>query len=203
MFASNITKKGNTTSSDLLGMRWTLTKVNNRSYRANPLNPHGRACLFFFFIELGVKLAGEYCWDALLSQTCHWRQFCLSVEQRMAHQMRKCSAKLASSLFLNCGSQQPGPESPWPPCVADADIIFSSCSLLFFFFFSSPNLSRRRLDVYHTSTIPYLPYFMMWPYCEFRMHVWNVLHVARWKCRTQKIAIWAPSHNFVGLYLRN
>ena len=38
------------------------------------------------------------------------------------------------------------------------------------------------------------------------MQVWNVLHAARWKYRTQKspkIAIWAPSHNFVGLYLRN
>jgi len=41
----------------------------------------------------------------------------------------------------------------WPPCVADANIIFlprgfylSSIS------FSSPNLSGRRLDVYHTST---------------------------------------------------
>jgi len=35
------------------------------------------------------------------------------------------------------------------------------------------------------------------------MHVWNVLHAARWKYSTQKwrkkIAIWAPSHNFVGL----
>jgi len=30
-----------------------------------------------------------------------------------------------------------------------------------------------------------------------------VLHVARCKCTTQKIAIWAPLHNFVGLYLRN
>ena len=34
------------------------------------------------------------------------------------------------------------------------------------------------------------------------MQVWNVLHAARCKCRTQrsrqKIAIWAPSHNFVG-----
>jgi len=32
-----------------------------------------------------------------------------------------------------------------------------------------------------------------------------VLRAARWKCRTQKIdkkvAIWAPSHNFVELYL--
>jgi len=36
------------------------------------------------------------------------------------------------------------------------------------------------------------------------MHVgWNVLHAARWKYRTQKIAILAPSHNFVGLYLRS
>ena len=38
----------------------------------------------------------------------------------------------------------------WPPCVADADIIFSSVVSSFFFFFFSPNLSGRRLDVYHT-----------------------------------------------------
>jgi len=35
------------------------------------------------------------------------------------------------------------------------------------------------------------------------MQVLNVLHAARWKYSTQKIAILAPSHNFVGLYLRN
>ena len=35
------------------------------------------------------------------------------------------------------------------------------------------------------------------------MHVWNVLHAARWKYRTQKVAILAPSHNCVGLYLRS
>ena len=33
------------------------------------------------------------------------------------------------------------------------------------------------------------------------MHVWNVLHTARWKYRTQKVTIWAPSHNFIRLYL--
>ena len=27
---------------------------------------------------------------------------------------------------------------------------------------------------------------MVWPWCEFRMQVWNVLRAARWKCRTQK-----------------
>jgi len=30
-----------------------------------------------------------------------------------------------------------------------------------------------------------------------------MLHAARWKYRTQKIAILAPSHNIVGLCLRN
>jgi len=27
---------------------------------------------------------------------------------------------------------------------------------------------------------------MVWPYCEFRMQVWNVLHTACWKYNTQK-----------------
>jgi len=26
----------------------------------------------------------------------------------------------------------------------------------------------------------------VWPYCEFKMQVWNLLHAARWKYRTQK-----------------
>jgi len=41
----------------------------------------------------------------------------------------------------------------WPPCVADVDIIFLPCGFyLSSSFFSSPNLGRRWLDVYHTST---------------------------------------------------
>jgi len=39
----------------------------------------------------------------------------------------------------------------WLPCLADADIIFLSCGF-FYLLISSPILSRRRLDVYHTST---------------------------------------------------
>ena len=43
---------------------------------------------------------------------------------------------------------------PWTrpdyACVADADIIFLPCGI--FLLFSSPNLTGRRLDVYHTST---------------------------------------------------
>ena len=41
---------------------------------------------------------------------------------------------------------------------------------------------------------------MVWPLCEFRMQAWNVLHAARWNTGRKKIAIYAPSHNFVGLY---
>ena len=34
---------------------------------------------------------------------------------------------------------------------------------------------------------------MLWPWCEFRMHVWNVLHATRWKYRTQKSRQKSPS----------
>ena len=39
----------------------------------------------------------------------------------------------------------------WPPCVADADIIFLPCGF-FLSFFSLPNLSGRRLDAYRIKT---------------------------------------------------
>jgi len=35
----------------------------------------------------------------------------------------------------------------------------------------------------------------MWPRCEFRMQVWNLLHAAHWKYRTQKIAKNSSSGN--------
>ena len=34
---------------------------------------------------------------------------------------------------------------------------------------------------------------MVWRYCEFRMQVWNVLHAASWKYRTQKNRQNSPS----------
>ena len=34
---------------------------------------------------------------------------------------------------------------------------------------------------------------MVWPYCEFRMQVWNVLHAARYKYGTQKWCKKSPS----------
>jgi len=69
----------------------------------------------------------------------------------------------------------------------------------FFFLFSSPNLSSRRLDVYHTST-----------HSVAFVQILNagLKRAARgsMKYRTQKSRQnrhLAPSHNFLGLYLRN
>jgi len=67
-------------------------------------------------------------------------------------------------------------------------------------FFSLPNLSRPRLDVCHTSTHGV---------ALVRISDAGLKPAARGSLKTQdakkspKIAIWAPSHNFVGLYLRN
>jgi len=70
----------------------------------------------------------------------------------------------------------------------------------FFLLFNSPNISRRRLDVCHTSTHGV---------ALVRIEDAGLKPAARGSVKTQhakkspKIAIWAPSHNFVGLYLRN
>ena len=74
----------------------------------------------------------------------------------------------------------------WPPSVADACIIFLSCFFFLSAFFSSPNLSSPRMDVYHTLTHDVV-------LVRTRMQVWNMLHAARWKCRTQKLAKKSPS----------
>jgi len=47
---------------------------------------------------------------------------------------------------------------------------------------------------------------MMWPYCEFRMQsemCCTLLAGNTGRKNDAKSAIWAPSHNFVGLNLRN
>ena len=36
---------------------------------------------------------------------------------------------------------------------------------------------------------------MVWPYCEFKMQVWKLLHAAHWKYRMQKLAKKSPSGN--------
>jgi len=85
----------------------------------------------------------------------------------------------------------------WSPYGIGQTIIFLPCG--FFFLFSSPNLSGRRLDVRHTCT-----------HGVALVRIWNaglkpaargsLINAQDAKSR-QKIAICAPSHNFVEQYL--
>jgi len=83
-------------------------------------------------------------------------------------------------------------------------IIFCSCgffllsSFFFFLLFSSPILSGRRLDVYHTSTrgVALVRIRKSEMCCMWLAEIQDAKIM-------QKIAIYALSHNFVGLYLRN
>jgi len=73
----------------------------------------------------------------------------------------------------------------WPPYGIEQVIIFSYCGFFFFFFFFLSSFFPRLFSAvaHWMSTI--LPH-TMWPQCEFRRHVWNVLHAARWKYRMQR-----------------
>jgi len=72
--------------------------------------------------------------------------------------------------------------------------------VLLLFFLSSPNLSGRGVDAYHTCThdVALVRIQNAGLKCAAR----GLLEMQGPKNR-QKIPIWAPSHNFVGLYLRN
>jgi len=74
-------------------------------------------------------------------------------------------------------------------------------SIFLFSFFSSPNLIGRRLDVYHTSTHGVAS--VQISDAGLKPAARGSLEMQDAKKKTPKIAIWAPSHNFVGLYLRN
>jgi len=93
-----------------------------------------------------------------MQMICNWSSWC------HCHPIISCSGKIQNGLpfwfrltkfvlekrpLNGCSSSTWKTVWLWLPCVANADIIFSSC---FFFFFSSPNLNGCRLDVYHTST---------------------------------------------------
>jgi len=75
--------------------------------------------------------------------------------------------------------------------------MFLPCDL---YLFSSPNLSGRRVDVYHTSShgVALVKIYN----AGLKRAARGSLEMQDPKNR-QKVVIWAPSHNFVGLYLRN
>jgi len=83
---------------------------------------------------------------------------------------------------------------------ADHYIFILSFVLSSSFFFPSLNLSRRRLDVCHTSTHGVALVRISDAGLKPAARGWLKTQDAK---RSSKIAIWAPSHKVVGLYLRN
>jgi len=66
----------------------------------------------------------------------------------------------------------------WPPYLADTDITFLSCLW-------PPYVTGQ--------AIIFLPFGFFFFLFIFLLQVWNVVHTARWKCNTQKIAKKSPS----------
>jgi len=145
---------------------------------------------------------------AIVTVLCGRLNYC----EPVAHCTATHSNLRASVLFLRRAALR----------IAETDIVFCSCgsffllmaalwnrtghyifALKFFylsssFFFSSPNLSRRRLDVCHTCTHGLSVNLG----CRSETCFTRLAEIQDAK-NLQKFAIWAPSHNFVGLYLRN
>ena len=69
----------------------------------------------------------------------------------------------------------------WPPCGIGQAITFSCCG-----FFLSSYLFFPRLISAVEDWMSTILRHMVCPSANFRMQVWNVLRVARWKYRTQK-----------------
>jgi len=87
----------------------------------------------------------------------------------------------------------------WPLCVADADIIFLPCG-----FYLSSSFSPPIISAVANWMSPILAH-MVWLSANLRCRCETCCTAlaANTGCKkSSKIAIWALSHNFVGLYLR-
>jgi len=80
--------------------------------------------------------------------------------------------------------------SLWPPYATGHVIIFLPCGSSSIFFLS---IFFHRLISAVTDWISAILPQMVRPWCEFKTQVWNVLHGARWKYRTQKWPKTSPS----------
>ena len=76
----------------------------------------------------------------------------------------------------------------WLPYVIGQTIVFLPCDFYLSFFLFFPRLISSVGDWMSTILL-----HMVWPWCEFKMQVWNLLHAARWNHRTQKGRQKSPS----------
>jgi len=112
----------------------------------------GGSCLWRNFATCKIRFASKSC--ILL----YWHRYCMAYDQ--CAWAKLCGVKQrAPPIFARAAiTLGIGPHSSLlrPPYVIGQTIIFLPCGFFFFYLsiylFSSPNLSRRRLDVCHTST---------------------------------------------------
>jgi len=138
-------------------------------------------------------------WALLLNVECIvWKKHCSKLSVHWNFFQLAVTHLNTPFHCIGCGSLW------WSPYVIGQTIIFLPCDFYLLlsssFFFSLPDLSGQRLDVYHTSThaVALVRIYNACLKCAAR----HSLKIQDAKM-TQKLAIWAPSHNFVGLYLRN
>jgi len=104
------------------------TRVSRYQKKHSPTHHPDHHPIFISFFHLPQSIASS------LFKLRAWQSFCTT----SLHVLFGLPLGLELSTLL------------WSPYVIGQTIIFSSCFFLSSSFFSSPNLSGRRLDVYHT-----------------------------------------------------
>jgi len=158
-------------------LEWTLCFAPSTSSQSvylceSPLPTPGHVVFLSWFTTLVIHYSLPYCFTAGLILI----SFTNSSHRRLYSSLRTVST---DRIFW---------ANPvlWPPYGIGQAIIF--LPMWFLSFFCIPRLISAAADWMSTILLR-----MVWPLCEFRMQVWNVLQAARWKCRTQnrqKFAIW-------------
>jgi len=115
------------------------------------------------------------CWNYVKSSISCLHSGSCALGSGNPHKCIKLKKREAACVFL------------WPPYVMGQAIIFLPRGFFFFLLFFPRLISAV------TDWISTILRHIVWPWSEFRMPVWNVLHAARWKCRTQKLAKKSPS----------
>ena len=112
--------------------------------------------------------------------TYSMRVFCPSLDVMGEWCIYFLLIRCMSVRILNCWCMTVAVLTPvtllWPPCVADAHIIFISCGFFFYLLLFFPCLISAVAEWMSTILLR-----MVWPYYEVRMQVWNVLRAARRK----------------------
>jgi len=123
------------------------------------------------------------CWFTLTNVLRVDRRFCfLSLTLLLSFVTQMCHHLSRFVFRMDCGYTAYNNVLPvllWLPYGIGQAIIFLPCGFYLSIFF--PRLISAAADWMSTVLL-----HVVWPYCEFRMQVWNVLHTACCKCRTQK-----------------